>query len=176
MRYFVTMGQRTFEVELGSRGILVDGVPVEADLVEMDGTQIRSLLLDGKSYRVLAFRPEKSSWNLHLYGRHLAARVVDERTRALEEMTGGREKGPSLSVLRAPMPGLVVKVEVEEEAAVKEGQGLVIVEAMKMENELKSPGEVRVKRVYVKAGEAVEKDQILLEFHSENPGEGEVAS
>jgi pyruvate carboxylase subunit B len=171
MRYYVTMAGRTVEVELGSEGIRVDGEPAEVDLVEMDGTQVRSLLLNGKSYRVLAARKGRGSWNLHLYGRHLDARVVDERTRALEEMTGEPEGGQRLTVLRAPMPGLVVKVDVAEGDPVKEGQGLVIVEAMKMENELKSLGEARVKRVLVGPGDVVEKDQVLVEFHPPEPEE-----
>ena len=169
MRYFVTVGERTLDVELGPDGIRVEGEPVDADLVEMDGTEIRSLLLDGNSYQVLAARVGRGNWKLHLFGRHLSARVVDERTRALEEMTGqsGGPLGPA--VLRAPMPGLVVKVEVKEEDVVQEGQGLVIVEAMKMENELKSPGDGRVRRVLVSPGEAVEKDQVLVEFHASEP-------
>lgn len=174
MRYFVTLGERTLEVELGAEGILVDGDPVSADLVEMDGTQVWSLLLNGASHQVLASRTGRGIWSLHLSGRHLDARVVDERTRALEEMTGGREKGLGWTTLRAPMPGLVVRVEVKEDDLVSEGQGLVIVEAMKMENELKSLGEARVKRIMVEAGEVVEKDQVLLEFHPQDVNPEEV--
>jgi biotin carboxyl carrier protein len=62
------------------------------------------------------------------------------------------------------MPGLVVKVEVEEGDPVRKGQGLVIVEAMKMENELRSGGEALVRNVLIAPGETVEKDQVLIEF------------
>ena len=79
--------------------------------------------------------------------------------------------GPS--ALRAPMPGMVIKIEVEEGQQVSAGQGLVIVEAMKMENELRSPGEARVGRILVEEGTAVEKDQVLMEFSPlEGGGEG----
>lgn len=158
------------EVELGPDGMRVDGTEVAADLVELDGTEVRSLLLDNRSHRVLAARRGRGLWGLHLSGRHIHARVVDERTRAMEEMTGVREGPVGPRALRAPMPGMVVKVEVAEGDLVAEGQGLVIVEAMKMENELKSGGEARVRKVLVAAGEAVEKDQVLLEF---DPVEGE---
>jgi len=71
------------------------------------------------------------------------------------------------------MPGLVIKVEVQEGDAVVGGQGLVIVEAMKMENELKAEGEGRVARVLVAPGQTVEKDQVLVEFESpEDASEG----
>jgi pyruvate carboxylase subunit B len=164
MRYFVTVGSRTVEVELGAEGVRVDGVDVTADLLEMDGTEVRSLLLSGRSHRILTSRNGRGSWSLHLSGRHLTARVVDERTRSIEEMTGSGKgpKGPQS--LRAPMPGMVVKVEVSEGEPVVAGQGLVIVEAMKMENELKSPGDARVSRILVSPGQAVEKDQVLMEF------------
>ena len=175
MRYFVTIGSRTVEVELGPDGMLVDGRAVTADLMEMDGTQVRSLLLDGRSHRILASRTGKGAYALHLSGRHLETRVVDERTRSIEEMTGapGGAKGPK--VLKAPMPGMVVRVEVEEGDEVAEGRGLVIVEAMKMENELKSDGVAKVKKILVGPGEAVEKDQVLIEFEPLNRPDPEAA-
>jgi biotin carboxyl carrier protein len=91
---------------------------------------------------------------------------VDERTRAIREMAGVKEGTRGPKALRAPMPGLVVKVEIREGDAVVEGQGLVIVEAMKMENELKAEGEGRVARILVEPGQAVEKDQVMVEFEA----------
>ena len=64
----------------------------------------------------------------------------------------------------APMPGMVLRVEVEEGDRVEEGQGIVIVEAMKMENELRALSAGYVTRIHVREGEAVEKDQILVEL------------
>jgi pyruvate carboxylase subunit B len=81
-------------------------------------------------------------------------------------MTGAQEGSKGPKALRAPMPGLVVKVEVREGDTVFSGQGLVIVEAMKMENELKSERDGTVKRVAVEPGQTVEKDQVLVEFHA----------
>jgi len=101
--------------------------------------------------------------------------VVDERTRSLEEMTGAREGAKGPKVLKAPMPGMVVRVEVEEGDEVAEGRGLVIVEAMKMENELKSDGVAKVKKILVGPGEAVEKDQVLIEFEPLNRPDPEAA-
>ncbi len=88
MRYFVTLGEREVEVELGADGIRVDGESVIADLVEMDGTDVHSLLLEGRSHRILASRNDADGWTLHLAGRSLRARVVDERTRAIREVSG----------------------------------------------------------------------------------------
>ena len=175
MKYFVTIGSKVLEVELGPEGVKLDGREVHPDLQEMDGTEVHTLLLGGRSHRVLASRVGSGEWSLHLSGRHLRAEVVDERTRAIRAATGAREGGRGPKSLRAPMPGLVVKVEVGEGEDVRPGQGLVIVEAMKMENELKSDAEGRVKQVLVAAGEAVDKDQVLVEFeavHSEGAEAG----
>ena len=166
MRYFVTIGERELEVDLGPEGVRVDRKEVQVDLVEMDGTEVHTLLLGGKSHRILATKNGSEEWTLHLSGRQLRAQVVDERTRAIKEMTGikGGTGGPKS--LRAPMPGLVIKVDVEEGDEVSPGQGLVIVEAMKMENELKSDGGGRISRILVAPGQIVEKDQVLVEFQA----------
>jgi len=164
MRYFVTIGERTLTVDLGPEGVSVDGRAVDADLQAVPGTPVRSLLLDGASHRVVAHRQGSGEWELHLRGRRLAASVVDERTRTIREMTGTGAKHAGPRPLKAPMPGMVVKVEVAEGDLVLPGQGLIIMEAMKMENELKADAEGRVQRVRVQAGQAVEKDQVLIDF------------
>ena len=112
-------------------------------------------------------------WNLHMAGRHLEAGVVDERTRAIKQMTGASEEIRGLKALRAPMPGLVVKVESQVGDEVALGQGLVIVEAMKMENELKSEGAGKIARILVEPGQIVEKDQVLVEFEAPEKGSEE---
>jgi pyruvate carboxylase subunit B len=166
MKYFVKVGDRELEVELGPEGIMVEGERISADLVEMDGTDVYSLLLGPESHRVLASRNGAEEWALHLRGHHFKAQVVDERTRAIRAMAGAPEGPSGPKALRAPMPGLVVKVEAQVGEQVQEGQGLVIVEAMKMENELKSEGEGRITKILVEPGQAVEKDQVLVEFEA----------
>jgi len=164
MRYFVTIGERELEVELGAHGIRVEGEDVAPDLVELDGSDVHSLLLGGRSHRVLASRDGVGAWSLHLSGRHLLAEVLDERSRAIRRMAGNAETRKGPKALRAPMPGLIVKVEVGAGEVVSEGHGMVIMEAMKMENELRAEGAGTVKKVWVEPGQAVEKDQVLVEF------------
>jgi len=171
MKYFVSIGERDLEVELGPDGILVDGEPVSADIAEMDGTDVHSLLLSGRSHRILARRNGSGEWGLYLSGQHFLARVEDDRTRTIRELAGSKEASLGPKALRAPMPGLVVKVEVEEGDEVDVGQGLVIVEAMKMENELKAETAGRISHILVEAGQAVEKDQVLVEFESPEDSE-----
>ena len=164
MRYLVAIRGRTLEVDLGPDGVRVDGTPVMAELQAVPDGPVRSLLLDRASHRVVARRGEPGHWELHLRGWRLAAEVVDERTLKIREMTGTSTAAAGPKPVRAPMPGLVVRVEVAEGDEVRPGQGLVIVEAMKMENELRAEIAGRVKAVHVKPGEAVEKDQVLIDL------------
>ncbi|HZD05189.1 MAG TPA: hypothetical protein VE173_09735, partial [Longimicrobiales bacterium] len=85
MRYYVTIGGRIHQVVLGADATLVDGAPVESDLQGIAGTEVRSLLLDGRSHRLVARRVRQGEWSLHLGGHTLHAEVVDERTRAIRE-------------------------------------------------------------------------------------------
>lgn len=165
MRYFVTVAGRTLEVELEGDIARVDGREVHVELAPLPGTPVRHLLLDGRSYPLTAEAGEgNGNWTVSLDGHRLEAEVVDERTRVIRAMTArtGGAQGPR--PIRAPMPGLVTRVEVVPGDTVAAGQGLVIVEAMKMENELKAEAPGIVSRILVGAGQAVEKGAILVEF------------
>ena len=82
----------------------------------------------------------------------------------LEKMGMNAAAGARINNIKAPMPGLIIDLKVKPGDAVKQGDQLLILEAMKMENIIKSPGEGTVKNVKVKKGESVEKGQVLLEF------------
>jgi acetyl/propionyl-CoA carboxylase alpha subunit len=162
MKYFVTIGDRTLEVDLAGHTPLVDGTPVEAHFAHLPGTPLRSLIADGRSYAVTAQAGERRGrWVVGLRGRRFTADAVDERTRAIREMTGGAEDPVERTIL-APMPGLVVRVDVEVGQAVKAGQGVVVVEAMKMENELKAPSDGVVAKIHVEPRQTVEKGAVLI--------------
>jgi pyruvate carboxylase subunit B len=164
MIYHVAIGDHTFEVMLSPDGVEVDGVVVDVDLAGIQGTSVRSLLMDGDSHRLLVRREGKGHWDLHVQGRRLQAEVLDERTRAIREITSVASGPVGPTPVRAPMPGLVVRVDVAVDDIVTAGQGVAIVEAMKMENELTADVDARVIAVLVAQGDAVERDQVLVEF------------
>ena len=166
MRYYVTVAGRTVEVDLTGDVPQVDGEPVVAELVQIPGTPIRHLLADGRSHTLVARRRDRHGWELHLDGERLDVEVLDERTRAIRSMTGQSAAASGPRPVRAPMPGLVVRVHVEPGQRVQAGQSVVIVEAMKMENDLKAEGDGVVTRVGVSEGEPVEKGTVLVEFGS----------
>jgi pyruvate carboxylase subunit B len=162
MRYFVTIAGREVEVDLTGATPVVDGTPVRAELATLPGTPVRSLLVDGRSHPFIAHAGERRGrWEIAMGGSRLVADAVDERTRAIREMTGGADAETEKTVA-APMPGLVVRVEVEVGQQVRAGQGLVIVEAMKMENELKAPADGVVARIEVQPGQTVDKGATLI--------------
>ena len=100
------------------------------------------------------------------------AEITAALVKELREMTGTGSAPSGPVPLSAPMPGLVVKVEVAEGDTVESGQGLVIVEAMKMENELTAETDSRVAGVRVAAGDTVEKGQVLVELEPVGTGGG----
>lgn len=162
MRYFVSVGDRTLQVDLGGPTPLVDGVPVAAELVAIPGTTVHHLRAEGRSHTVLAEPGDRAGrWTLTLGGERFEVEALDERTRAIREMSDGGEEEAGKTVV-APMPGLVVKVEVEVGQAVRAGQGVVIVEAMKMENELRAPADGTVVRIEVQPGQTVDKGATLV--------------
>jgi biotin carboxyl carrier protein len=165
MRYFVTIDGQTFEVELTPSQVTVNGETHAAELSAIPGTPIRRLALDNRSYVLHVGEANgKGQWEFHLDGERFSAEVVDERTRAIRAMTGSNSVSHGPKPIRAPMPGLVVRVEVAPGDRVAAGQGVVIIEAMKMENELKAEAAGVVKKVLTEAGAAVDKGAVLIEF------------
>jgi pyruvate carboxylase subunit B len=164
MIYHVTIGSRSFEVQLDPEGVRIDGRPVDASLFQSDGSPVSALHLDRSTYPLIGRRTAKGQWTVRMRGTALAAEVVDERTKAIRDMAGVGAGPAGPRPIVAPMPGMVLRVEVREGDRVREGQGVVIVEAMKMENELRTAAAGVVTRVHVREGQAVEKDQILVEL------------
>jgi biotin carboxyl carrier protein len=166
MLYHVTIGRRVYRVELRGEQVLVDDEVFEqAELATLPGTPVKHLLLDGRSIPVVA-RAGEGEWSLHVDGWPVRAEVVDERTRAIRAMTGHTAGPQGPKPVRAPMPGLIVRTEVQAGDSVRAGHGVVVMEAMKMENELKAEADGVVARVLVTAGQAVEKGTVLVEFES----------
>ncbi len=164
MRYFVEVGGKTVEVEVDGDRVTVGGRAVTATLSLVAGTPLRQLLLDGRSIAVVVDPAGRGRWALTRRGARWEAEVVDERTRHIRSLTGGGEQARGPATLRAPMPGLVVRVHAVAGQAVAAGAGVVVLEAMKMENELRAPAPAVVKVVRARPGETVEKGQILIEF------------
>ena len=167
MKYFVDIGSQRFEVVVEGGRVRVDGAELEAHLAAIPGTPLFHLLLAGQSWTVAAQVLEPGRrWALGVAGERIEGTVVDERTRGVEAMTGKPPAPAAGGTIQAPMPGLVVRVEVTEGQHVEAGAGLVVVEAMKMENELRAPRPAVVAAVHVGVGQTVEKGAPLVTLES----------
>jgi pyruvate carboxylase subunit B len=162
VRYFVTVGERTVEVRLEDGRAIVDGVASAVHGEPVPGTPLQQVMIDGRAFTPSLEPGGLGRWTVGVRGGRYDVSVEDERAHRVRSLVG--TAGPQAGqVLKAPMPGLVVRVLVEEGDQVTAGQGLVVLEAMKMENELKASVAGVVGSVRAVAGSTVEKGQVLLQ-------------
>ncbi len=121
---------------------------------------VYSLIVDGQSFEAYVY-PEEGEWQVLMHGTLYNAHVEDEREKRLRAAAGGLVSERDEFLLRAPMPGLVIAIPVTEGQQVTKGEVLVILESMKMQNELKAPRDGTVARPRVAAGDHVEQKQVL---------------
>jgi len=164
MQYQVTIGERVVVVRLRRSGESTfaqvdDGPEVPVALEAVRGV-LWSLRVDEQRYELLA-RRDGPSVDIGLRGIGYRAEVMDEAHARLAQVAAARGGGHVRRDLKAPMPGLVVKVLVSPGQDVAAGQPLVVLQAMKMENELSLPGGGTVSRIGVAAGDTVEAGQVL---------------
>jgi biotin carboxyl carrier protein len=162
MKYITTVEEKEFVVEIvDEKHVSVDGKLYEIDFESVSGQPVYSLIVDGRSHESYVYQGE-DNWQVLLRGRLYPITVEDEREKRLRAAAGGGVAETGEFHLRAPMPGLVVAIPVTEGQEIKKGQVILILESMKMQNELKAPRDGTVGRIRVKAGESVEQKQTLL--------------
>ncbi len=137
----------------------------EMDIVPL-GNSSYSLIYKNKSHEIniLSINQETKSIILTIDGISTEVNIANKMDLLLEKMGIDTSATNKLSVLKAPMPGLVIEWFVNEGDTVNVGDKLLVLEAMKMENVIKSPGEGIVKKILIKKGTAIEKNQLLIEF------------
>ena len=173
MKYFVDVGTRgagaapervEAEVE-GAHARLGDSMPV-AVLDPAGGDETVRLLRIGTAVHRVEVRRlgGRGRYALVIDGFRYEVEALDERTRAIRDLTAATAGPVGPAPLVAPMPGLIVRVSVQPGDRVQPGQGLVVMEAMKMENELRTQAGGTVKAVLVQPGAAVEKGARLVEL------------
>jgi biotin carboxyl carrier protein len=164
LKYFVKIEGREVPVEVEGDRVRVEGRELRAHLTVVPGTPLRHLLVGADSLALVVEPQDRGEWRLAVEGTSCLATVVDERTRHIQSLTGDSGKALGPAHLKAPMPGLVLRVLARVGEAVEAGRGLVVLEAMKMENELRASAAGVVVSIRVVQGQAVEKGQVLLEF------------
>jgi len=161
MVYDVTIDGKSYRLELERAGerwqCRLDGREVQIDAV-LTRRDVLSVLIEGKAYEI---KRERTATDMHLWvgSARYAAELRDPRSLRSRKDGAGDEQGPKKLV--APMPGKVVRILVREEAEVEAGQGIVVVEAMKMQNEIKSPKKGVVQKIVAAEGANVNAGDVL---------------
>lgn len=165
MKYVVVVNGERVTVELDGPSASVEGVAMDASMTALPGTPVRLVRIGEQVHRVIARRgAARGEWVLDVDGVRVEAEALDERMRTIRDLTAASAVALGPAPLVAPMPGLVVRVQVAPGDHVVAGQGLVVVEAMKMENELRAASAGIVTAVHVTTGQAVEKGTKLVEM------------
>lgn len=163
MKYITTAGDKTFTIEIEETGtVLIDGQACSVDLREIVPGRLYSLLLENVSHEAFVQDNNRNQFDVLYHGNLFQVQVEDERAirmaRGLADFVPDSGEIP----IQAPMPGLVASLPVETGQQVREGEVLVILESMKMDNELCAPREGVVARIHVESGDSVERNQTLV--------------
>lgn len=164
--YHLELDGKAYEVGLeranGALAVTMNGKTHAVDSVSLNGGAL-SILLDGRSFDLEVKESEKRL-SVFAMGQHYDLVVEEEKLFRARQLSGAGKSASQEKLVRAPMPGLIVKIEVAVGQEVHPGQGLLVMEAMKMENEIKAVGAGRVKEIKVTQRQPVEQNQILITF------------
>ncbi|MCB2198173.1 biotin/lipoyl-binding protein [bacterium] len=165
--YRVEINGDVYEVEFrGKDGIvMIDGEEIQLDVRPKSVPDHYSMLGNGESY-IIAVEPrdEPNQYRVHAGGYDFDADVISKREAFLRDYLRAAGVGKAEGRIKAPMPGLIIKIEMQEGEDVLQGDSVLVMEAMKMENEIKAPISGTLKELNVREGDAVEKGQILFEI------------
>ena len=165
MKYIVDVAGERYEVVVGPDGVTFNGEHVSASLTDVPGSPVRQVTIGNAVHRVIARRgASRGAYTVLLNGHRFEVEALDVRTRAIRDLSTASAGVAGPAPLIAPMPGMIVRVAVVPGDTVVAGQGLIVMEAMKMENELRAAGPGTVTAVRVIAGTAVQKGAILIEL------------
>jgi biotin carboxyl carrier protein len=161
MKYVVTIAGEEIGVSIGANGAIAIEGETRAITIHRINSQRASVHIGNQSITVDAFLDDHECQAL-LAGNQTGFRVDSERDILLRKYASNAGKDSHRYEVHAPMPALVTRVEVSVGDSVSAGQGLLILEAMKMENEIKSPRNGKVKEIYIQKGKTVEKGELLI--------------
>ncbi len=162
MKYYTKVNEKEFVIDIGKdHTILVNDAPFKIDFQILPISGLASLLINNQSLEAVVEERE-DHWEVLTKGELYNVNVLDERTYRLAQARGTELGDSGETAVKAPMPGLVIKVLVEDGELVEKGQTVVILESMKMENELKAVRDGVITAVKAEAGASVEKDQVLV--------------
>ena len=162
--YKSSIGNRIFTVS-GKDNDMVDGKKLDLDILEYRDGKFH-IIHENKSYNaeILSIDRETKSCLIRIGNKKIYVSIKDKYDELLQSMGIDQNIAGKINDIKAPMPGMVLQVMVENGQLIKKGDAIVVLEAMKMENILKSPSDGTIKKILVVKGDKVEKNQVLISF------------
>lgn len=162
MKYVTIVANQQFVIDINHAGeITVNGQVINVDMQQMQDTTMYSMIIDGQSHDVRMNEGE-GAYLVQLSGDIFEVVVEDERTRRIAGLKSGPAAATGEIVIKAPMPGVVIDVLVTKGQAVEQGDILVILESMKMQNEFKAPRAGQIHAIRVAPGDKVEQNVAMI--------------
>lgn len=166
MKYITIINGKKFEIDIQPDGkLLVNGEPRQVDFLPLESS-LYSVIMDNQSYEVMINQQPTGSGHhgieVLMRGHLYTGEVLDERAQLMAMRRGGVDADTGEVSIKSPMPGLIVAVPVSEGQTVEAGQTVIILESMKMQNELKAPRAGVVQRIGVQPGQSVEQNKLLI--------------
>ena len=164
MKYVVELNGERHDVMLtGDSAAFENQPPVSTELSDIEGSPVRIVRIGSEVFRVVVEKREgRGRYFLWIDGYRFDVEALDERRRALRDLSVANAGPVGPAPIVAPMPGLIVRVNVAVGDDVEAGQGGVVMEALKMENELRATAAGKVRSIEVTPGTAVEKGTLLV--------------
>ena len=165
--YKAKVSEQTFEFNFTDDKALkgtIDGVPFDMDLAKQGS--VHHVIQEHKSYTIelVTLNRDEKSCVLKINNQEVTVAIEDQYDAILKQLGMDNMNSQKVNEVKAPMPGLVLNILVEPGQAIVKDDGLFVLEAMKMENIIKSPADAVVKSIEVEKGFAVEKNQVLVSF------------
>lgn len=161
--YEIRLNGQAYQLKREDQQLYLNNQPLQLDAVRLDAHRLH-VLLNNRSFTVEILAREEKTMDVLVNGQRYTLEISTELDLMLKKLGLNQLNEQKINELKAPMPGLVLRLVVESGQEVKKGDPLLVLESMKMENVLKSPGAGIVDKVLVNTGNAVEKGQVLLRF------------
>jgi len=164
--YKLTINERfNYEADRKSEQLLINGETTAADISQLNAATYHVINnLQSYNVEVVSFNPTAKTAEIKVNNNTYSVTAKDQFDILLDKLGLSNLNAAKVSEIKAPMPGLVLKVFVTEGMEIKKGDNLFVLEAMKMENIIKAPSDVTVKTIKIKPGDKVEKNQVLMMF------------